>query len=395
MKFNKLALPVLVALVYAPIQAVAAPAAAPALGADIKNLTVFAKTYISAGANSNVLGDMVSGDVLTTGDSANVVGSITSVGASNVGGGTAKVGKNMTSGDVATVGNGGNIAGNITSSGAATIGANAKLGGNMVAGGIASTGNASTVAGFIKSGGYVSVGANSVVTGDVAGVGATVIGGGGSVGSLSTLSSSPINPTSFTAGLFSIASTDAQQVNDAQIGFSAMGFGTGLSTTMTTNMTLTGGGVFSAANFSTTAGTTLTLDDQGNRHDWVFNITDYLVTGASSQVVMSNLHSGSTLTWNVAHGYAALGGAGTFLGTILANTYISVGASTSVAGMNGSCGIFSATSYVSTGAGSTVGAHGCGMSPGPMNPIPEPETYAMMLAGLLATVFVSRRRKAK
>jgi len=62
----------------------------------------------------------------------------------------------------------------------------------------------------------------------------------------------------------------------------------------------------------------LNLDDQGVRHDWVFNITDYLVTGASSKVVMSNRNAGSTLTWNVGNGYASLGASGNFLGTILA-----------------------------------------------------------------------------
>jgi len=387
MKLNKLALPVLIALVYAPIHAMAA-AAAPTLGPDIKNLTVFAKTYVTTGANASVLGDIVSGGVLTTGDSAAVLGSVTSVGASNVGaGGT--VGKNMTSGDVATVGASGKISGDLTSSGASTIGANAQLGGNMLSGGIATTGNASTVAGTIKTGGYASIGANSVVTGNVAGVGATVMGASSWVGSQSSLSSSPINPTSFTSGLVSMVSNGAAQVTSAQNSFNAMGMGTGLSTTMIANTTLTGGGVFSAANFSTTASTTLTLDDQGARHDWVFNITDYLVTGASSKVVMSNLNSGSTLTWNVGNGYASLGASGDFLGTILAKTYIAVGASTVVSGMNGSCGIYSATSYVSTGANAVVGGN-CTV---PVNPVPEPETYAMLLAGLVSIAFISRRRK--
>ena len=396
MKLNKLALPVLIALAYASIQVAAvAQAAVPALGADIKNLTVYGKTYVSTGANSAVLGDVMSGDVLTTGANARVVGSITSVEASNVGGGTATVGKFMSSGGVATVGAGGNISGNLTSSGAATIGANAKVGGNMMSGGIATTGDSATVAGFVKSGGYASIGANSVVAGNVASMTPTVIGAAGSVGSQSTLFSTPVT-ASFKSGLISMSNTDAQQVADAQTGFSALGFGRVLSTTMPTNMTLTGGGVFSAANFSTTAGTTLVLDDENNRHDWVFNITDYLVTGASSKVIMSNLNSGSTLTWNVANGYASLGASSNFLGTILAKTYIAVGASAVVASMNGSCGaIYSATSYVSTGDGSIVGGRGCGMATTTtINPVPEPEGYAMLLAGLVSIAFISRRRKA-
>ena len=189
---------------------------------------------------------------------------------------------------------------------------------------------------------------------------------------------------------------DASQVTAAQNSFGALASGWALGTTMPTSMTLYGGGVFSAANFSTTASTTLVLDDQNVRHDWVFNITDYLVTGASSKVIMSNLNSGSTLTWNVANGYASLGASSNFLGTILAKTYIAVGASTVVASMNGSCGaVYSATSYVSTGDGSIVGGNGCGMATTTtINPVPEPEGYAMLLAGLVSIAFISRRRKA-
>lgn len=53
--------------------------ATPVLGSDLLGLTVFADTYISAGANSLVLGNMLSGDVLSVGDSAFVTGNITSV----------------------------------------------------------------------------------------------------------------------------------------------------------------------------------------------------------------------------------------------------------------------------------------------------------------------------
>ena len=393
MKFNKLALPVLTVLACAAIQiAAVAQAAVPTLGSGIKNLTVFGNTYVTTGANSVVKGDIVSGDVLTTGANARVDGSITSVGASNVGGGTASVGTYMYSGGVATVGAGGVIGGSIQSSGAATIGANAAVGGNMISNGIATTGDSATVAGNIMSGGYVSLGANSRVTGNLYSFGAPVMGAGSSASNLIPIGSSPI-PANFTSSIASMVSTDASQVTAAQNGFNAMGIGTALSTTMVTSTTFTGGGVFSAANFSTTASTTLTLDDQGVRHDWVFNITDYLVTGASSKVVMLNRNAGSTLTWNVGSGYASLGASGNFLGTILAKTYIAVGAGTVVSGLNSSCGIYSATSYVSTGDSAVVGG-GCVTPTLTVNPVPEPEGYAMLLAGLVSIAFISRRRKA-
>ncbi len=352
MKLNKLALPVLIALVYAPVQVMAQSSTSVP---TINNLTIFAKTYITAGANSVVHGDVVSGDVLTIGDSARVDGTIMSVGASNVGGGTASVGANMVSGGVATVGAGGAIGGDLTSSGAATIGASASVVGSMTSGGIATTGASAKVAGNISSGGYASMGANSRVS-DVYGVGATVVGAGGTYRYLYTLTSSPItpSPTSFTASLVSAVSTIASQTTNKQNNYSTMGPGRSLGTTMTTSMTLTGGGVFSAANFTTTAGITLTLDDQGVRNDWIFNIADYLVTGASTTVVLANSNSGSTVTWNVGNGYVALGATNNFLGAILANQYISVGANTTVKAINSSCGILSAASYVSTGAGAVV-----------------------------------------
>ena len=391
MKFNKLVLPALTALALASIQiAAVAQAAVPTLGADIKGLTVYGKTYVTSGASSIIRGNVFSGDVLTTGDSAAVLGYIKSVGASNVGGGTASVGSFMESGGVATVGAGGNIGTYIKSSGAATIGANALVGTDMTSGGIATTGDSAWVMGKIVSGGYASIGANSHVVGTVYGVGATVMGAGGAMGGTGSAPTSPLIPVAYTSSLVSIGSTDASQVTAAQSGFSALGMGTALSTTMPTSMTLTGGGVFSAANFSTTASMTLTLDDQNVRHDWVFNITDYLVTGASSKVVMSNANSGSTLTWNVGSGYASLGASSNFMGTILAKTYIAVGASTVVSGFNSSCGIYSATSYVSTGASADIGG-GCVV---PVTPVPEPEGYAMLLAGLISIAFISRRRKA-
>ena len=65
------------------------------------------------------------------------------------------------------------------------------------------------------------------------------------------------------------------------------------------------------------------------------------------------------MIWNIG-GYASLGESSTFIGTILANTYISVGANTNVSGVGNSCGgLYSATSYVSTGDTAIVGGNGC------------------------------------
>lgn len=358
----------------------------PLMGADLPQLVVFANGYVTTGANSKVIGNVLSGGVLTTGAASQVLGSIVSSGASNIGGGAASVlaGSNsgssgpsylyrgmskssvptkldgsISSGDVVTVGAASTIGGAITSSGAATIGANAKVGGDLVAGGIVTTGDTAAVSGSIEAGGYASLGANSVIEGNVAGVGHTTMGANSAAGSQSALSSSPITPSDFTASLNSTVVTTAQKVVDAQASFTALGLGQAMSTTMSTNTTLYGGGVFSAANFSTTAGTTLTLDDQGGRHDWVFNISDFLVTGASSTVIVANANPASTVTWNVKSGYASLGANSNFLGVIMARDYISVGADTDVAGFNASCGLYSASSYISTGNGASVGSSNC------------------------------------
>jgi len=61
MKFNKLALPALpalIALVCSPVHVMAAVATPPTLGSGINKPTVFANTYVTTGANSWVIGDV-------------------------------------------------------------------------------------------------------------------------------------------------------------------------------------------------------------------------------------------------------------------------------------------------------------------------------------------------
>lgn len=174
-----------------------------------------------------------------------------------------------------------------------------------------------------------------------------------------------------------------------------MGQGIVLATTMTIDTTLYAG-VFSAANLSTTAGITLTLDWQNQANPyWVFNIDDYLVTGASMKMVLINADDSARVIWN-SGGYASLGASDAFIGTILAKDYVSVGAATTVAGLGSSCGgVFSTTSYVSTGAGARIGGSGCsGIGSGfdivggvsvrgnTIPSIPEPASYWMLLLGL-------------
>lgn len=147
-----------------------------------------------------------------------------------------------------------------------------------------------------------------------------------------------------------------------------------------------------AANLSTTAGITLTLDGQNrSNQSWVFNIDDYLVTGAAMKIVLINADASNSVIWN-SGGYTSLGASGEFIGTILAKDYVSVGAGTSVTGVGSACGgLFSATSYVSTGDGARIGGKGCsGIGSGfdivdgtavrsiDIPAVPEPSSYAML-----------------
>ena len=119
-------------------------------------------------------------------------------------------------------------------------------------------------------------------------------------------------------------------------------------------------GVYSASSLTTAAGTILTLDGQGLANQtWVFNITDILAFGASTQIVLTNAGEGASVIWNSRAGYATIGASANILGTIFANSYIVAGADAIIAGPQGSNGgLFSQTGYITLGAGVKVGVAG-------------------------------------
>ena len=283
----------------------------------------------------------------------------------------------------ATMGAASRLSGNLLSLGASTIGANAVVSGNML------------------SGGAATVGANASVAGKVAALGAVTLSASSTNHGAGTLSALPAN-------VQSDAQSDAQQIGAAQAALKNMGQGTALGTTMTLDTTLYPG-VFSAANLSTTAGITLTLDGQNrSNQSWVFNIDDYLVTGAAMKIVLVNADASSSVIWN-SGGYTSLGASGEFIGTVLAKDYVSVGAGTSVTGVGSACGgLFSATSYVSTGDGARIGGKGCsGIGSGfdivdgtavrsiDIPAVPEPSSYAMLVAGLALLGLMRQRKQAR
>jgi predicted acyltransferase (DUF342 family) len=361
-------------------------------GTSLETLTVFSNTYTTTGDAAQVYGSMLVGDVVTTGANAGVTGNVESVNAANIGGGTstvspndAFVGGNVTSGGVMTVGGatggvspGPIISGDLTSAGASTIGAYAKVYGNMLSGGIATTGANSVVVGTVD-GTSVSVGATSTNGGQS---GATVSG-------------------TLNADLEAKRVIAASQVAAVRATLDNLGAGTVLAATMTVDTTLTAG-VYSAPSLSTTASTTLFLDANNvNGASFVFNIDDILDIGAYHiiKVINEGTAKNTSVVWNIGGGdpnggYASIGAEARFIGSVFAEDYVSVGAGAwaTSAGHNTCSGIYSEKSYVSTGAKAVINGNVCdtGLIVAPPQQVSEP--FGLLLSGLAALGFVTRRK---
>ena len=379
----KLALPVSLALAYG----CAAVSAAPLLGADLNSQSVFASGYVTAGGGSTVHGSFLSGAGATLGAGSVVTGNLLAVEGATVGVG-ATVGGNLLAGAGATLGANSTVAGSFHAGAAATLGANSSVGGNVHAGAAATLGANSRVSGNVIAG--------AAVTG---GVGAQIIG------------TTKASTTPSFLGIPNTASANVQaaQVADTQTSLRSLVSGSTLAATMGGLTSLTAG-IYSATALTTAAGTVLSLDGQNLANQlWVFNIDTYLVTGASTKINLINAGLGSSVIWNTG-GYTSLGADTSFLGTLIAGTYVSMGANTKVTGANTSCGgIFSASSYVVMGAEAQVGSAGCSgantaywaegsntllaQQASAVSAVSEPGELWMLLSGLALMGAVANRRK--
>jgi hypothetical protein len=378
MKTFKLAIPLLTAIACAPGMA----SASVLLGTELVNHSIYANTYVSTGDGATVYGNVLGGTYDTSGANSTIYG-------------------NLQSGDVGTLGANGTVQGNFQTINAGTIGAGATVKGNFQAGGVGTTGAGSTVKGNFDSGLAGTTGANSSVGGNFNTGTFPTLGAGSTVGGFGTTDATAMD--AMKAAMTSSLAATKVQIDDLKTTLSDMptstSTGTGtdfhLAPTMVTSKTFLAG-VYSAPSWSTTAWTTLTLDGQNMANQtWVFNIADILSTGANSKIELVNAGANAQVFWN-AGGYASLGADSTFFGTVLAKTYISVGANAVVSNFGASCGgLFSSTSYVSIGAGAKVGSEGCSATPSIPTAVPEPESYALMLAGLGLVVGFARRRAKK
>lgn len=252
----------------------------------------------------------------------------------------------------------------------------------------------------VLAGGYATYGAGAEISGTV-GAATYVTADGTSAG----------NVTATPA-----VSNALVQLAQAQSALTNMTTTDYLGATMAGNITLAPG-VYSSTALTMAANTILTLDG-GNAASpiWVFNIPTYLVTGDAAKIIIANAGAGATVMWNTGY-YTALGANTSFIGTILANQYISEGAGTNMV-----CGSTFAASYISIpanvkarssnceGSGTWAGSvNGMGAGLDIVNgvavaaavvtaptdgTVPEPKTIALMLTGLGAMAFMTRRRKS-
>ncbi|MDO9280012.1 MAG: ice-binding family protein [Polaromonas sp.] len=259
------------------------------------------------------------------------------------------------SGSYVTTGAGSNVSGDMGALTYIATGANSSGASSNYAGSYITTGAGSTGSGSNFAGGYITPG-----------LGSTVIGS----------NTAGLAPASFTN-----VNNALLELSAAQLALKSLTAGSTLAATMDGKQTMTAG-VYNAPALTTAAGTVLTLDAAGQTNPyWVFNIDTYLSTGASTSVNIANLGLGGTASviWNTG-GYASFGESNSFVGSVFAGEYISTGATTT-------SGPLFAKEYVTLGASGTINSM-------VVAPIPEPEIYALMLAGIgLLTLKVRREKK--
>lgn len=189
------------------------------------------------------------------------------------------------------------------------------------------------------------------------------------------------------------ASAAQAQLATARSNLGLLGTGTTLGTNLG-GLTLFAGVYTVPAGVSNLTGT-LTLDGGGNADAvWVFQMPSTLITSSGSVVDVINTGAGAGLYWNVGSS-ATLDTTTSFQGNILALTSIALNTGATIG-----CGRALANTGAVNMDTNTVSfdclANGLsGGLAGNPTPISEPETYALMLAGLGLVGMVTRRRRTQ
>ena len=322
------------------------------LGGSLNDQTVFAHTYVTSGSGVGTVGNgwTVNGNVLS--NAATTIGAHSYVSGS-------------TQSSALTIGASGYINNNATSSTATTTGAMSTINGNLVSGTAVTLGASSNVIGTVDYGTALTAPAS------------TSTGG-------STQNSAPVvildehlGVSSAQNTLNGMTGTDTINVED-----------------IATDQTFTSGVYNRTGLLTTTAGVKLTLDAQNLDGDFIFNISGYLSFGADTVVEVINGTGNNNVIWNTGS-YAATGAKSDIVGTILAHTYVTVGANALVSGTYGGCGgVFAATGYVTLGANATVGGNGCSGAISTPSAVPLPAAVWLFGSGLIGLAGIARRKKA-
>ena len=226
----------------------------------------------------------------------------------------------------------------------------------------------------------------------------------GGANAITGFNSSPgvaVSDPQVTGGMVHAGTTLAQsaqgQLTNAITSLGLMGTGTPLVNPDLSGLTLTPGVYTVHAGPSNLTGT-LTLDGQNNANAaWVFQMDSSLITSPGSAVNVINTGSGAGVFWDV-RSSATLDTTTSFQGNILALTSIALntGATMGCGGAFANTGqVAMAMNTIGIGCGGGLTVSELGGTPAflPFVPVPEPETYAMMLAGLGLMGFIARRRK--
>ena len=347
----------------------------PLLSVGTDKLTIYSGAAITNGAGSIVGGNMDAFAAVT-------------LGAGNT------VGQNIVVGAAITLGDGSLVKGSVTTFQDATMGANSTILGTLISGAIIDMGANTTVGtpepGFtamnctfhpapapgseitsVTSGTAVTLGDSAVVYGDIiSALGPVTLGANSvacenvraatsvTISASSTIDASKVSQSEATPFTPAPVVDRRDELKVAKAALKSMPITHNIATTMTVDTRLEPG-IYYAPALTTTAGISLTLVGNGEPQLWVFNLDTYLSLGAGTKILLENVHDNSAVIWNTG-GYSFVGALSEFRGTILAGSYATTGAGTTVHGIGDSCGsILTIGGAVTLGANNIVGDVGC------------------------------------